>query len=62
MESNSQGEGIAHFRHNNTCNILYGDGHVKGITPNELFESQRDHSRWPWYNNALIRCGLGANS
>jgi prepilin-type processing-associated H-X9-DG protein/prepilin-type N-terminal cleavage/methylation domain-containing protein len=61
VENNSQGEGIAHFRHNNNCNILYGDGHVKGITPNELFESQRDHSLWPWYNSALIRCGYGAN-
>jgi prepilin-type processing-associated H-X9-DG protein/prepilin-type N-terminal cleavage/methylation domain-containing protein len=47
VENGSNGQGIAHFRHNNNCNILYGDGHVKGITPNELFESQRDHSLWP---------------
>lgn len=60
VENNSADQGIAHFRHNSKCNILYGDGHVNAITPKELFESQRDNSRWPWYDQNKIRRGLGS--
>ena len=60
VENNSNAQGIAHFRHNNTCNILYGDGHVEGIQPKGLFESQRAHERWPWFDNTGKRCGLGS--
>ena len=48
--SSSAARGIPHFRHLGKCTILYGDGHVKGIQPNELGDSVKPHSGWTWLN------------
>lgn len=48
--SGSSARGIPHFRHLGKCNILYGDGHVKGIQPDELGDSVQPHSGWTWLN------------
>lgn len=50
--------GIPHFRHQRKCNILYGDGHVKGIEPDELGDSVRRHSDWTWINRYNVQQGL----
>ena len=53
MNDNNYGtgaRGIPHFRHLGKCTILYGDGHVKGIQPNELGDTVKPHSGWTWLN------------
>ena len=53
MNDNNYGtnaRGIPHFRHLGKCNILYADGHVKGIQPDELNDSVKPHSGWTWLN------------
>lgn len=55
LDDNNSGNGAAgipHFRHLGKCTILYGDGHVNGIAPNELGDSRRDHSGWTWVNSS----------
>ena len=51
-DNNSGGEavGLPHFRHQGSCTILYGDGHVKGIQPGELGDSKQAHENWTWVN------------
>ena len=56
--SGARSRGIPHFRHLGKCNILYGDGHVKGIQPNELGDSVRQHSRWTWLNRYNVPQGF----
>ena len=48
--SGSAARGIPHFRHLGKCNILYADGHVKGIQPDELKDTVKPHSGWTWLN------------
>ena len=43
------GQGLPHFRHNGTMNILYGDGHVKTIKPVELDDSIRARTGWTYF-------------
>jgi len=53
LEDNNSGgtaRGIPHFRHQGSCTILYGDGHVKGIQPGELGDSKQAHENWTWVN------------
>ena len=60
MNDNNYGtnaRGIPHFRHLGKCNILYGDGHVKGIQPNELGDSVKPHSGWTWLTSHLVPQG-----
>lgn len=53
----SSSRGIPHFRHLGKCNILYADGHVKGIQPNELNDSVKPHSGWTWLNQHNVPQG-----
>jgi len=61
MEDNNYhsgaGYGIPHFRHLGKCNILYGDGHVSGIQPNELGDSQKPNNMWTWVTKSHVAVG-----
>ena len=53
----SGGRGIPHFRHLGKCNILYGDGHVSGIQPNELGDSRTPNNMWTWVTKNHVVVG-----
>ena len=53
----SKARGIPHFRHLGKCTILYGDGHVKGIQPNELGDAVKPRSEWTWINRYNVPQG-----
>ena len=60
MNDNNYGtasRGIPHFRHLGKCNILYADGHVKGIQPNELGDTVKAHADWTWLNQYNVPQG-----
>ncbi|OQA81855.1 MAG: putative major pilin subunit [Lentisphaerae bacterium ADurb.Bin242] len=53
-----QGAGaIPHFRHSGKCNILYGDGHVKGIHPKELGDSVVTIGNWTYFSKDNVMLG-----
>lgn len=47
---------IPHFRHTGNCNILYGDGHVKGIQPKELTDS--NWTKWTYFDRNNVTRGF----
>ncbi len=51
------GAAIPHFRHNGKCNILYGDGHVKGIHPQELGDSVVNSANWTYFSKENVMLG-----
>lgn len=55
--SGSGGAAYPHFRHSGKCNILYGDGHVKGILPLELGDSLRTPGNWNYFTSSNIAAG-----
>ena len=56
--NNVQGAtGLPHFRHQQRCNILYGDIHVKAIVDSELNDSVKPHAYWTWVTEGLFMEG-----
>lgn len=41
--------GLAHFRHEGACNILYADGHLNAVAEGQLKDSRAIYS-WYWYD------------
>ena len=53
-------KGIPHFRHQGKCTIVYGDGHVVGIQPEELKDSVVGPGKtysWNWFNKHNVTEG-----
>lgn len=51
------GNGLPHFRHNDSMNILYGDGHVATIKPSALADSRRAQTGWTYYMKFAVKSG-----
>ena len=45
------GTNYFHFRHLNTVNMLYGDGHSNSLKPNQALLSATDYTNFVWTNN-----------
>ena len=51
------GLGLPHFRHNEKCNIAYGDGHAAGIRVSGLKDSKRAQSGWTYFLGRAVTAG-----
>lgn len=58
-DNGSSGGGAAfpHFRHSSKCNILYGDGHARGIQIPELGDSVRTRGNWNYFTIQNVMSG-----
>ena len=54
------GAAIPHFRHGGKCNILYSDGHVNGIHPQDLGDSVSPFGSWTFFSrgNVMLGCDI----
>ena len=49
--------GLPHFRHNDSMNILYGDGHVGTVKPTGLADSLTVQASWTYYRGFAVKSG-----